>query len=311
MSADCSVILCTHNPRPDYLRRALDALRAQVYPQEKWELLLIDNASAKPVAEEWDLSWHPNGRHIREEELGHSPARQRGIREAHSDLLVFVDDDNLLDANYLSEAVRIKHAWPQLGVWGGSIVPEFEIAPPEHLRRHVGVLALREITSARWSNVPTCADAEPWGAGLCVRNLVATAYCRLYARSELRLTGRVGKQLLSGEDTEICFVSCRLGLGMGLFPTLKVVHLIPVRRIEEGYLVSIAEGIHTSILLLSFKWRGVRPPSPFSLLELLRLAKHSLLLRGFNRRLYFAQRRATIRARQMIGNSPAPVIDLQ
>jgi hypothetical protein len=48
----------------------------------------------------WDLSWHPNARHIVEHKLGISVAR-RGMREASTDLLIFVDDDNLLDRNYL------------------------------------------------------------------------------------------------------------------------------------------------------------------------------------------------------------------
>ena len=61
-----SVIICTHNPRPDYLRRVLDALKAQTLPKERWELLLIDNASNEPLSGEWDLSWHPHARHIRE-----------------------------------------------------------------------------------------------------------------------------------------------------------------------------------------------------------------------------------------------------
>jgi hypothetical protein len=48
------------------LRRVLDALKAQTLPKEQWELLLIDNASKEPLAESWDLSWHPHARHIRE-----------------------------------------------------------------------------------------------------------------------------------------------------------------------------------------------------------------------------------------------------
>src|SRR5277367_5769846 len=100
-SAEISVIVCTHNPRADYLRRTLDALREQNFPLNKWELLLIDNASEKPLAEVYDLSWHPQGRHVRELELGLTAARVRGIRESNGGLLVFVDDDNVLAPDYL------------------------------------------------------------------------------------------------------------------------------------------------------------------------------------------------------------------
>src|SRR5438045_2554303 len=89
--SDISVVICTHNPRPDYLRRVLEALRNQTLPKKQWELLLIDNASSEPVAGNWDLKWHPNARHIGEYELGLTPARLRGIKESCGELLVFVD----------------------------------------------------------------------------------------------------------------------------------------------------------------------------------------------------------------------------
>src|SRR5271170_3727335 len=104
---ECSVIICTHNPRQDYLRLTLEGLEKQTLPKERWELLLIDNASKEPLAGKWDLSWHPNARHIREEELGLTPARLRGIKESKGGLLVFVDDDNVLEVNYLETALDI------------------------------------------------------------------------------------------------------------------------------------------------------------------------------------------------------------
>ena len=59
MTLEISVIICTHNPREDYLRRVLKALRAQSLSAEQWELLLIDNASKEPLAAAWDLSCSP------------------------------------------------------------------------------------------------------------------------------------------------------------------------------------------------------------------------------------------------------------
>jgi Glycosyl transferase family 2 len=87
--------------------------------------------SRHTLASAWDLSWHPNARHIVEHKLGIAVARRRGMREASTDLLIFVDDDNLLDRDYLLETVRIKHEWHRIGVWGsGAIVPALEIQPP-------------------------------------------------------------------------------------------------------------------------------------------------------------------------------------
>src|ERR1700742_1990618 len=93
---EASLIICSHNPRSDYFKRVLSALEEQSLSKDCWELILVDNRSLAPLALDWDLSWHPHARHIVETELGLAAARRRGIREALSDLLIFVDDDNVL-----------------------------------------------------------------------------------------------------------------------------------------------------------------------------------------------------------------------
>ena len=117
---------------------------------------------------------HPDARHIREDDLGLATARRRGMSEAAADLVIFVDDDNILAADYLSQAVRIKHEWQMLGTWGsGTIIPEFEQPPADYWNPYLNRLALRKNTQAYWSNVRTCNYATPSGAGLCVRTSVA------------------------------------------------------------------------------------------------------------------------------------------
>jgi glycosyltransferase involved in cell wall biosynthesis len=275
----------------------LEALRRQDLSTDLWQLLLVDNLSDVPLASNWDISWHPNSRHILEKELGLAAARRRGMREADGDLLVFVDDDNVLYPDYLSEALRISREWPILGVWGsGGTVPEYEIAPAEHLKQFIS----RQSQKPYWSNVPFCAEATPWGAGLCVRANVAAAYCRHYEQSPLQITGRKGKRLSGGEDTEICIVSCNVGLGVGIFPELKLTHLIPKERVTEKYLLRLVEGSAASVLLLDYKWRGITPRSPLSVRGLVSMLKNILIRRGFDRRLYFANCSAAVYARRII-----------
>ena len=93
LDQDISVIVCAHNPRRDDPHARLGALSAQTLPRDAWELVLVDNASKEPLAGAYDLSWHAAARHVREEELGATPARLRGIAEARGELIVYVDDD--------------------------------------------------------------------------------------------------------------------------------------------------------------------------------------------------------------------------
>src|SRR5580704_2138676 len=164
-----SVIICTHNPHPNYLARCATALQAQTLPRARWELIVIDNASAPDKAPRLDLSWHPAARLISEEKLGLTPARLRGMREARGDLLVFVDDDNVLDVDFLEAALLIAQDKPFLGSWSGQCRPEFEVPAAAWTRRYWGNLVIREFENDAWSNIPRISATMPCGAGLCVR----------------------------------------------------------------------------------------------------------------------------------------------
>src|SRR5438270_13599379 len=104
---DASVIICTHNPRSDYFARVLDGLRNQTLPFDRWELLIVDNASRLPLSPSWDISWHPVARHVLESELGLTPARRRGIQDASADLAIFADDENVINQTSLASSVKI------------------------------------------------------------------------------------------------------------------------------------------------------------------------------------------------------------
>jgi glycosyltransferase involved in cell wall biosynthesis len=238
---EISVIICTHNPRADFLRRVLAGLQAQSLPKREWELLLIDNASKERLAQIWDLGWHPQARHIREDEPGLTPARLRGIKEARGNLLVFVDDDNVLEAGFLAAAKGIAADYPYLGVFGaGMLEPEFEREPARELAPQLWRLALRQVPAARWSNNTEDFDSLPWGAGLCVKRGVADAYPRLLGRLNVSaLLDRRDGQLFAGGDDVFSWAAVIEGQGFGVFPKLRVTHLIPAARLTQDYFLRL------------------------------------------------------------------------
>jgi len=267
-----SVIICTHNPRPDYLRRTLDALKAQTLPKEQWELLLIDNASKEPLASVWDLSWHPRARHIREEELGLTPARLRGIRESKGELLLFVDDDNVLNSDYLVVLMNLAAEHTNLGTFGAGVLePDFEQEPAPELRPYLGILALRTVATPQWSNAISINDLMiPWGAGLAVRRVVAEKYIVEVRTSPIRKQlGRSGSNLNSCEDNELSWVACELGLGKGLFPALQIRHLIDRRRVAKAYMLGVNSGHGFSQMLLAHLHDQPMPPKPSTFADIL------------------------------------------
>ncbi len=285
---DISVIVCTHNPRADYLNRVLVGLGRQTLSFQHWELLLIDNASKEQVADQFDIGWHPNGRHIREDELGLTPARLRGVAEAAAELLVFVDDDNILDPDYLEQGLRLGKEYPFLGTWGGQCAPEFEVEPAPELKPYLSGLALRTTERDLWTNVAGgWSEAYPYGAGLCIRRGVMTEVQRQSTACGLRQTlGRRGQLLLSGEDYDINLTACDMGLGCGVFLTLKLTHLMPARRVTADYMLRVTYG-HAFSNALLFTARGKPPSDPLPtrfkrLLWKARLRRQRYPQRAFN-----------------------------
>jgi glycosyltransferase involved in cell wall biosynthesis len=257
-----SVIICAHNPRPDFLRRVLDSLKVQTLPKDQWELLLIDNASKEPLAATWDLSWHPLGRHIREDELGLTAARLRGIRESVGELLVFVDDDNVLAADYVGTALNLSLSNKCLGAYGGNIVGEFETPPESWIGIMFSIFAIVDVKHAHWQCSPgTSAQLmAPCGSGMVIRKTVATYWAKMSTNDPLRRgLGRKGASLAGSEDIDMSLCACVLGLAVGRFPQLQLTHLIAARRLKREYLLRLAEDATFSDAILHYIWDGRVP----------------------------------------------------
>jgi len=296
-----TVIICTHNPRRDYLERTLAGLRRQTLPTKDWELLLIDNASREPVSAAWDISWHPEGRHVREDEVGLTMARLRGIREARGELLVFADDDNVLAPEYLSEALAIAERHPELGNFGaGRLEPEFEMPPPPELKPRLQLLALREVAETLISHDPLQARCMPWGAGLCVRRSVGAEFARLVDR--LRATvvlGRRGNHLFSGEDDLFSWASAGLGLGFGIFPSLRLQHLISKGRLSRTYFRRLIHDHAFSNGVTRHLLTG-RPSQPISLWRYVRILLHGVRNGWFSMQCQLAESRGEAAAGRFV-----------
>jgi glycosyltransferase involved in cell wall biosynthesis len=246
-----SVVICTHNPSVDYFRRSLEALRQQTHSSEDWELMVVDNGSTPAVAGRFDLSWHPRSRFVREDNLGLTHARLRGIAEARGQLIVFVDDDNVLEKNYLAETARIGEDFPFLGAWGGSTIGEYEIEPPPWFWCRESFVGVRVIPRSEWSNQTDDFRTSPIGAGMTVRAAIARAYAeKCQGNAEGLSLDRKGEHLLGSGDLDLAYTACDLGYGKGVFASLKLTHLISEKRVSLGYMLRLVEGTAYSSVVL-------------------------------------------------------------
>jgi glycosyltransferase involved in cell wall biosynthesis len=298
-----SIIICTHNPKGEYLDRVLDALAAQTLPTAQWELLLIDNASDKRLVLPSNLSWHPRARMIREDTLGLTPARLRGIFESDGSILVYVDDDNVLAPDYLCTVVELFEAHPFLGAIGpGVLEPEFAVKPEPQFEPYLASLALRAASQALWSNNPTDRASVPWGAGLCVTRPVAHAYRQLVEQLDTDgLLDRRGQRLFGNGDVAFSWAAAQIDKGFGVFPQLRATHLIRAERLTQSYLLRLVHDSTFSNSVSDYLYLGISPGSPSRRLKEVFLLLLRALRRGpFALRMGWAGIRGTDQARELI-----------
>jgi len=252
------VIIRTYNPRVDYLARVLESIRAQVFGGLSPEITVtvVDNNSPEPVAGQIvELTSQFGVILAHEKTQGSIHAYIRGIIETKADLQIWVDDDTVLEPNYIQEAIRVYETRPFLGVWGGNIHLELEKPVPDDIRPHLSLLTEVHVDREEWSNYRNCHSVA--GAGMCVKRCVAEQYLKTFnATPLLTMTGRTDKNLFSGEDWVFCLSAADLGLGVGRIPALALTHLIPERRTTEDYLLKVAEG-HSFSLQVVHAVRGI------------------------------------------------------
>ena len=243
---DISAILCTHNPDLPRLKRALSALEGQTLSKDRWEFICVDNASSQELAGRVDLGWHSAGRIVREETVGLTHARLKGIAEARGDVLVFVDDDSLLDADYLARALEIFREHPFMGAVGGYGRAEYETTPPEWLTKSLRQYHL-DIPPPPSGHKLMYARVQrhwgPWfpvGAGMAIRREIALRYVESIRGDPVALGfGRSGNALSGGEELDMAICAMDQGYAIGRSGDLRFTHIVPGFRLELNYMLRL------------------------------------------------------------------------
>ena len=183
---------------------------------------------------------------------------------------MLVDDDNVLEPDYLDRVGAIFAAYPRLGAAGGPVVPDYERPAPPWLAEFESLLALRNLgpqpiiaESLRPSGegldaYPPCA---PIGAGMALRRQAWAAW--LDAPPGATPTDRRGTSLASGGDNDIVVRALRAGWAVGYFPELRLTHLIPASRMQAGYLARLNRAIQQSWMQV-LAAHGISPWPPLS-----------------------------------------------
>src|SRR5438045_1184577 len=117
-----SIIVCTYN-RDSFLGETIESILFHFSNKTNFELLIIDNNSTDTTAQlvKPFLS-KPQVRYFLETNQGLSNARNRGIKESGNDILVFLDDDIDIEANYLDVCDEV-YSNSAINIVGGKVLP--------------------------------------------------------------------------------------------------------------------------------------------------------------------------------------------
>lgn len=236
-----SIIICCYNAATR-IQPTLQALQRQVDPGFPWELIVVDNASTDTTGEVAKRVWDQNPvttlTIVKEEQPGLIHARHKGLAEARYEIVSFIDDDNWVEEKWVVKIGDVFSMDPQIAAAGGQSLPAFEKTAPEWFSRYQQHYAVGKQMDR--SGYIENEKGFLWGAGLSFRKSI---WERLKSNGYQNLTvGRQGKNMMAGEDTELCYAFRLMGYRLYYRDDLVLTHYMPDNRMQFSYLLKMTFG---------------------------------------------------------------------
>ena len=232
---DASVLICTFN-RAQLLGEALDSLaEIGARSSRRWEVLIVDNNSTdgtRAAVESRQPTFPVPLRYLFEREQGKSRALNAGIAACEGRTIVFGDDDQRFDADWIDQSCAPLDANTAVDYTGGPVRPLWDAAPPAWLDlRHSELLgppglfdygADSFIFESRGRIAP--------GGNMAVRRSVFDRVGGFAVD-----LGRTGTSLLGQEQAEFFHRTRAAGITGVYVPSMIVFHHVPPERLTQQY----------------------------------------------------------------------------
>lgn len=226
-----TVAVCTHN-RAARLGETLEhLLQMELPPPLDWELLVVDNASTDEtpsVVERFATRTDGRVRYVSEPRQGLSRARNAAVGAARGGIIAFTDDDVIPEPDWLAKLAETFRDYECAGV-GGRVAQRWDFEPPDWWLEATDDLGAA-IVGFDPGGGPRELDVPPFGANMAFRSEVFERHGGF--RTDL---GRMGKQLISGEDTEFGRRLLRAGEVLRYAPDAVVHHPVARERATKAY----------------------------------------------------------------------------
>lgn len=274
-----TVALCTHN-HADRLERTLADLVNIKAPNMSWEYLVIDNGSRDTTPDLLATHAWPEGwtvRVVREEKLGLSNARNRAIAEARGEYIIFMDDDETADPDWLCAFERLIET-QRPDAFGGRIEVLFEGNRPIWLTDEL-LGFLGELHRAENVTRLTQPNTSFYGGNFGFRRAV----CESIGDFDSML-GRKGTDNTGGEEVDFYRRLLAFGFTVWWTPEAVIYHRIQAEKLKRSYFLDLH---YRQGRMVAFKERGERsriPPNYLygQLIRAITAALRELLRNGVN-----------------------------
>jgi glycosyltransferase involved in cell wall biosynthesis len=262
---DVSVIICCYNSS-SRLAPTLEHLANQKIEGLDCELLIVDNNCSDDTVDVAREVWSENGspftlKLVKENNPGLSNARKAGVLAAQGEIIIFCDDDNWLDQNYVKLAFDLFQKDDRIFGACGFCEPVAEISLPNWFNQYAPFYACG-LPQLENNHLLTLR-----GAGMIVRANILKA---LYSEGMSHFSSdRRGADLSSGGDDEISFWLIRVGGKLVYYESLQLKHFMEERRLTVEYRERLVRGIMKSTFTLNQN------------LKIMRKANHAIRKRDF------------------------------
>jgi glycosyltransferase involved in cell wall biosynthesis len=241
-----SVVVCTHNRRA-LLEHAVRSLAGQDLAADQYEVIVVDNASTDGTREAVAVlqASTTNLLYVYEPAPGLSNARNAGVRDAHGEIVAFLDDDAQAEPGWLTALVASFDGRPRRPLCaGGPVVPIWERLPP----RWLPDFALASLSIVDYGQAARELDfPREWLAGC---NMAFDRDFLLCSGGFDPRLGRKGDRLLGNEELAAFRAVVAAGGVIRYEPAAAVRHLVPASRVELGWFCRrmYAQGVSNVIL---------------------------------------------------------------
>ncbi len=210
----------------------LAATRQSLSPEE-YEVIVVDNGSSDHTSA-IVLPW-PGVRYLYCGSRGLSSARNTGTHAARSEIVAFIDDDAIADANLLREILSVFDGNSEAGCVGGRIELELPAKLPRWFRQEFAGYYSAFDPGAATKQVTEMQD-YPFGANIAFRK---EAIERAGYFSEK--LGRVGRDQAGGEELDLECRIANLGYKIYCAPLARVQHVIMPDRLRWSHIANSAK----------------------------------------------------------------------